>query len=639
MLDSPSLDDRPRLPGNSHESVTKHRSLTRIPDWRVILFALLALSAVYVSLHLDRGWYLVDDGALAHPAERVLQGELPHRDFDDVYTGGLAYLNAAAFRLFGTTLWSMRLVLFAVFLTWVPAVFYIASRFAGLLAAASMTLLCVAWSIPNYPAPMPSWYNLFLATFGVAALFRYLECRRRRWVVIAGVVGGFSVLVKVVGLYYVAGVLLFLIFQAHADAQARDGVRTRGVAYATFVSAALLLFVGALCVLVRHQLFGAEVVHFVVPGTLIAGLLVRNEWRVCSGTSRTRFLELARLLAPFIAGVALPVAIFLVPYARSHALAALFNGVFILPMRRLTGVSAHMRPLLTLLTLALPASVIAFGAVTTRRALRGRSVALLAVALALLVVATSSSAFLYRLVWDSARGLLPALVVIGVVVLSRHRTADAESSLLRSRTMLLLSVAALCSVVQFPFSAAIYFCYVAPLVALAALALFRYAPPMPATVSATLLAFYLSFAVFRINTSAQFGMGRFYLPAASIPFAAMTESRAGIEVPRVTSKEYQAVTYLLQTHARGGYTWASPDTPEMYFLTGLRNPTRSLYGIFDDSTEHTARILHALHVRGVTAIVENKEPFSPRLAPDLVRELELRYPHAAEIGPYLVRWQ
>lgn len=101
--------------------------------------------------------------------------------------------------------------------------------------------------------------------------------------------------------------------------------------------------------------------------------------------------------------------------------------------------------------------------------------------------------------------------------------------------------------------------------------------------------------------------------------------RGGIEVPRVTYNEYQAVTWLLRAHARGGYTWASPDSPEIYFLTGLRNPTRSLYKFFDDTTAHSARILAALDAHGVTAIVENrKPPFSAPLTPELLGALEAR---------------
>ena len=52
-----------------------------------------------------------DDGALAQSAERLLQGQLPHRDFDEIYTGGLTFLNAGAFRLFGISLWSLRLAM------------------------------------------------------------------------------------------------------------------------------------------------------------------------------------------------------------------------------------------------------------------------------------------------------------------------------------------------------------------------------------------------------------------------------------------------------------------------------------------------------------------------------------------------
>ena len=435
--------------------------------------------------------------------------------------------------------------------------------------------------------------------------------------------------------------LLFFVFQAHGDSRATEGAQPRrGAAYATFASVALLLFVSALIMLVRQQPFVPEVVHFVLPGLLIAGLLVHDEWRVPAGPSGARFVALARLIAPFVAGVALPVALFLVPYARSGALAALVNGVFVLPMKRFDSASVRMLPLATLLTLALPVGIIAFGAVTARRATGRRPFILLALVLALLVVLTGQSTLLYRLVWSSARTVLPALVVAGVAVLSRHRSADAEAPLLRSHAMLLLCIAAMCSLIQLPFSVALYFCYVAPLIVLSALALFRYLPPMNPAVPATLVAFYLAFAVCRINTAAPYGMGRFYLPDSAVAFEAIAGVRGEVRTPRVLARQYQAITYLLQTHARGGYTWASPDSPEIYFLADLKNPTRSFYEFFDDSTGHSARILHALDAHGVTAIVENKKPaVSAPFPAELVAALESRYPRAAEIGPYQVRWR
>ena len=89
--------------------------------------------------------------------------------------------------------------------------------------AGAVTLLAVAWSIPNYSAAMPSWYNLFFATFGLAALLRYIETQKRRWLLAAGLCGGISCLFKISGLYFVAGALLFLLFREAVAPKIRGG--------------------------------------------------------------------------------------------------------------------------------------------------------------------------------------------------------------------------------------------------------------------------------------------------------------------------------------------------------------------------------------------------------------------------------
>ena len=97
---------------------------------------------------------------------------------------------------------------------------------------------------------------------------------------------------------------------------------------------------------------------------------------------------------------------------------------------------------------------------------------------------------------------------------------------------------------------------------------------------------------------------------------------------------------MLRARAKGGYTWASPDCPEVYFLSGLKNPTRTLFDFFDDTTGRTPRILEALEKHGVTVIVLNAGPAFSVLPPDdLVAELERRYPYAANVGPFHVRWR
>lgn len=597
----------------------------------------LAISAGYVSWHLRRGWMPYDDGAMAQSAERLLQGQLPHRDFDDIYTGGLSWLNAGAFRMFGTNLWSMRIALFAVFLAWVPAVFAIARRFVRPLTASAVTLLAVAWSLPNYSAAMPSWYNLFLATFGAAALLRNMEDNRARWLVLAGVAGGLSILVKIVGLYYVAGVLLYLVFRAHALAREEHRASAqRSTGYAVFVTAALAAFVAALMVLVRHQLHAGELAQFVLPGALIGALLVRNEWSEQAGPSGARFAGLARLLAPFLAGVALPIALFLVPYLRSDSVGALVNGVFVLPMKRFGIAVIPVLPLW--MTLAcLPAAALAFLA-RKDVARRPWVLATLGAALAAIIVVTGRNSATYRTVWFSVQNVLPLLAIAGVAVLWREREVDAREPLLRQRLMALLCVMALCNLVQFPYFVANYFCYVAPLVLLAAVALTKYLRIASRVMVGMAMAFYLAFAVGRANRTTLYTMAVSYKPY--LPTTLLDLPRGGIEVPTAHAEVYLPLITLLQAQARGGYTWASPDMPEVYFLSGLKNPTRSLFDFFDDPVNRTARILGALDSHGVTAVVLNRYPaFSERPSRELVAEIEKRYPFALNVGWYQLRWR
>src|SRR5438046_6522928 len=103
--------------------------------WWLALGVAWALSAALAAHYLERGWVPHDAGSLAQSAERVLHGELPHRDFDEIYTGGLSLLNALAFRVLGPSILTLRLVMFAVFLAWLPALYYVASRFVGSIAA------------------------------------------------------------------------------------------------------------------------------------------------------------------------------------------------------------------------------------------------------------------------------------------------------------------------------------------------------------------------------------------------------------------------------------------------------------------------------------------------------------------------
>lgn len=590
----------------------------------IVLGVVWSLSAVYVGTRLTRGWVPHDEGTLAQSAERVLGGELPHGDFDDPYTGGLSFLNAAGFRELGTNLLTPRVLLFLVVLAWVPAVYAIARRFVPPLGAGAATTLSVIWSVPNYPAAMPSWYNLFLATFGVLAVLRYFETERSRWLVVAGICGGLSVLFKIIGLYYVAGVLLALVYR-HVDATPPD--RTTRVV----ISGALLAFVLLLVLTVWQRLGSRELVHFVLPGAALCGLIGWRMWRNPVGAAGVR--DLWRVTAPFVAGVAVPVVVYLLPYLARGSVRQLLVGVFVAPQHRFTQAALNLPPLWTL-EWALPLAAALGFVIAGRRALP-RATPWVCAGILLIVLGFSASTPVYRDVWHSLRGMVPLTVAAGVFLLGRN---DAQRTTHDPRLFLLLAVTAECSLVQYPFSAPIYFLYVLPLAFLAALAVLTSGAQRLGSVLAIAAAFYGVFGVLRVNPGFIYNMGLHYERVALDQPLALP--RGGLRVTRADQQLYQALVDTVQAHAGSSrYLYATPDCPEVYFLAGRLNPTRSQFEFLGGDQVADTAILGSLARHAVRVIVINGTPeFSAGLQPALAAELSRRFPAQRQIGRFTVRW-
>ena len=138
----------------------------------------------------------------------------------------------------------------------------IARRFVPPVGAALVAVTAVVWSVPNYPASMPSWFNLFFATFGALALLRGLETGRQTWLVLAGVAGGISFLFKLSGIFYLLGGGIALI--ATSFHRSRMACRQDARSGAALVSLILVLVLVALAVPITRAGTG-EIVRFLLP--------------------------------------------------------------------------------------------------------------------------------------------------------------------------------------------------------------------------------------------------------------------------------------------------------------------------------------------------------------------------------------
>ena len=351
---------------------------------------------------------------------------MPHRDFDELYTGGLTYLNAAAFRVSGANFATLRWMLFLFFLAWVPALFYIASRLVPPLAAGLITCLAVAASVPVYSAPVPSWYNLFFATFGTAAALRFLESRNRWWLAIAGLCAGLSFLAKISGLYFLAAVFLFLIFLEQAESQSSSP--RRGVAgYSIFITAGLLAFVVVLFKTVAST-NPAYVAHFILPGVSVALYLLWSEFNYSSGPSRNRFRRLVGLLSPVLGGFLVPVIAFLIPYARAGALHSFLVGVFVAPTKRFSFAALHPTHLRAMNLIATAALGTLLYLASKGRTFSRRQQIILVCVLFGLIVASGPVRPIYSFIWSSMVLLVPVTAVIAVIVLAYATDLDVQEA-------------------------------------------------------------------------------------------------------------------------------------------------------------------------------------------------------------------
>ena len=605
-------------------------------SWWLILFVVWIVSGLYTASLLKRGWVPHDEGTIGQSAERVLEGQLPHRDFDEVYTGGLTYLNALAFRWFGENLASPRVMLFLFFLAWVPAVFWVASRFAGTLGAAAVTLLAVAWSIPNYSAALPSWYNLFFATFGLAAVLRFLDTNHRKWLFVAGLCCGISFLFKLSAIYFAAGVFLFFVFHEQENTRSdRRGQRTRAGVYSAFVVMGLIGFLAALVLIVRNQHSAVAYEEFVVPGLSIAALCLGREFAGIPGASGRRFSSLVRMVLPFILGALLPVLLFLISYLRAGAVGDWFNGVFILPGRRLAFASNAPRgfgPNKILGTVGLTGLLIA----AYCGKLRSRMVQAAIVIALVAVFVLSVHAKVYQFAWAPLLLLIPLSSLAGVFVLGNSPIPSDR----KQQVMLLLSITATCTLIQLPFSAPIYFCYVAPLLALSLLALFSISERPTRAILGILLAFYLAFAVFRVTPGFIHAMGYHFQPDPETETLNLPRA-GGLRITPAQAIQYEELIPEIEAHVgNGAYIYAAPDCPEVYFLSGKANPTPTMFDFFDARGGESTAVLQAIDSRQVRVVTINFAPkFSGPLPNDLLEALRREFPDSKRVGDFEVRWR
>jgi hypothetical protein len=188
----------------------------------VAVFTAVAAVNIFLLWHFhDRYWYPVDEGIYATIAERVLAGEVLHVQIQDFHPGYGDFLNAAAFRLFGVDLVSLRYPLIAGAFLQSSFVFALLYR-RSLLLASCAAVASIALGVIQFLNPTPHWYALF----GTCALLYWLsKAPVQHWMRLVGagvLVGTITLFHQFVGVLAGTGVLIVALQERSGDADGGD---------------------------------------------------------------------------------------------------------------------------------------------------------------------------------------------------------------------------------------------------------------------------------------------------------------------------------------------------------------------------------------------------------------------------------
>lgn len=279
-------------PDKSGESETARS--TAIKEVLPFLIALVAGVICYGVL-VNRGIGLPILGYNISPAERVMHGELPYRDFIYNYTPGVLWINAALMKLFGACVMTVNVGLLAFKLATLIALFYAARRLTSASAALIPVALVLGWI--GYKVVFrayPTQYSMLFVLLGLIFMLNYDRSGQVRWLLMCGAVIGAVFLFK-------QNVGVLVLAAATAAIILRESIANEGISLSSRLLSAsrksLVCWGGfaaiaapALAYLAYKGVLGAMIWHF----ASLAGQY---------GDKKSIALPHARLVAPVFVGL------------------------------------------------------------------------------------------------------------------------------------------------------------------------------------------------------------------------------------------------------------------------------------------------------------------------------------------------
>lgn len=221
--------------------------------WIGFALCIVISSAILIHFH-DRFWWPVDEGVYAYVAQRILAGDVIHRDLVDLHAGLGNYINAAAFLIFGEDLLSLRYPLVVLGIIQSGLTFWLLKD-KGLWVAGLGAIAVASTGFIQFPNPGAGWYALFL-TFVTITLASQADLKSTRTLLILGVLLGACFLIRQLsGVILAMGLLTWVMLKLTSQntetppgalaGKALAGLITTGLAIYLVSKMSITAFLGA----------------------------------------------------------------------------------------------------------------------------------------------------------------------------------------------------------------------------------------------------------------------------------------------------------------------------------------------------------------------------------------------------------
>lgn len=173
------------------------KNINKLLNSKIFFLLVLVLSLFYLFTSIRIGYNIYDEGIVVYGANRVLDGDIPYRDFWTMYAPGQFYMVALLYKLFGIGLFVVRVYSAVINFLIAVLAYLIVRKFTehkiALLAFIFTAFWMGGWGM-FYGSPTP--VGTFWSLFSILFIVDFLCKRRERSLIIAGLITGITAIFR-----------------------------------------------------------------------------------------------------------------------------------------------------------------------------------------------------------------------------------------------------------------------------------------------------------------------------------------------------------------------------------------------------------------------------------------------------------